>query len=252
MNGHDVEQISGYEKAFAPVALVTGASRGLGKHLASTLLNAGYQVAANYLRSEREAHEILRQHKGNALALRADVGNRQDVMYMVEKIKNQFGRLDVVINNAGITIDSLLMKQSEESWDRVMRTNLKGCFNIIHAAAPLMIASGGGHIVNLSSYSGLKGSAGQAAYSASKAGIIGLTYSAARELAAHKIRMNAVLPGYMQTEMGALAVKAMERAGRESLLNTLSHPGEVADCILSILKTRHITGQIFSFDSRII
>ena len=168
------------------------------------------------------------------------------------QIEKRFGRLDAVINNAGITKDNLLLRQSEGDWDRLINTNLKGCFNVIRAMAPLMERSGGGHMLNISSYSGVKGKAGQAAYSASKAALIGLSHTVAKELAGHGIRVNVLLPGYMMTEMGAGAQKAMEKAREESISNNLSDPLEVAAFVAYLLGTKNITGQVFSLDSRII
>lgn len=176
----------------------------------------------------------------------------EEVLAMTEKILDRFGRLDVVINNAGTTKDNLLLRQSEEEWDETIRTNLTGCFNTIKAMAPAMIRSGGGHIVNISSYSGVKGKQGQPAYSASKAALLGLTRSAALELAGYNIRVNAILPGYMPTAMGAAAGKAAESAREMSLLKGLSDPAEVSRFIVYLLQTGGITGQIFSLDSRII
>jgi 3-oxoacyl-[acyl-carrier protein] reductase len=158
----------------------------------------------------------------------------------------------VVINNAGITKDALLLRQSEEDWDSIIRTNLKGCFNIIKTMAPIMVKSGGGHIVNISSRSGVRGKAGQAAYSASKAALLGLTFTSAAELAADNIRVNAVLPGYMMTDMGVKAGKAAAEAKGESVLKKLSGAAEIAGLIVSLLKTENVTGQVFSLDSRIL
>jgi len=235
-----------------PVALITGASRGLGKQIALSLSAHGYSVIANYAASEKEAHDLVKTLGNNSIALRADVGDMKQVREMAGKIEKAFGRLDVIINNAGITKDNLLLKQTETEWDSIVGTNLKGCFNVIKTVAPLMIQSGGGHIINISSYSGVKGKAGQSAYSASKAALLGLTFSSARELSGYNIRVNALLPGYMMTEMGMTAQKAAEKAKKESILNTLSQPQEAADFILFLLKTKNITGQVFSLDSRII
>jgi len=235
-----------------PVALITGASRGLGKQIALTLLAHGYSIAVNYISSDKEADAIVKTLGNDSIAVRADVGDMKQVRAMAEKIDIEFGRLDVIINNAGIAKDNLLLKQTEAEWDSIMRTNLRGCFNVIRIMSPLMIQSGGGHIINISSYSGVKGKAGQAAYSASKAALLGLTFSAARELSEYNIKVNALLPGYMMTEMGMTTQKAAEKAKEESILNTLSQPQEAADYILFLLKTKNITGQVFSLDSRII
>ena len=140
----------------------------------------------------------------------------------------------------------------EAEWDEVIRTNLTGCFTMIRAAAPLMIKSGGGHILNISSQAGLKGRTGQAAYSASKAGLVGLTISAAHELAEQNIRVNAVVPGYMSTGMGAAAITAMKQAVEESVMKALSEPSEVARCITVLAGMEYITGQVLSLDSRLL
>lgn len=235
-----------------PVALITGASRGLGRQLSLTLSAQRYSVAANYVSSDREADNLIKTIGNNSLALKADVGDSKQVRTMADKVRKEFGRLDVIINNAGITKDNLLLKQTELEWDVIINTNLKGCFNVIRAFAPLMAQSGGGHIINISSYSGMKGKAGQAAYSASKAALIGLTVSAAQELSGYNIRANAVLPGYMMTEMGIKGQKAADNAKQESALKRLSEPKEAADFILYLVKTENITGQVFCLDSRII
>ena len=235
-----------------PVALVTGASRGLGKEIALALLKKRYTVFINYLSAGRDNSELLRSIGGDARAVRADVGDPAQVRGMADHIEKEAGGLDVVINNAGITKDSLLIRQSEEEWDSVIRTNLKGCFNIIKTMAPLMVKSGGGHIVNISSRSGLKGKTGQAAYSASKAAILGLTYTSAAELAIYNIRVNAVMPGFMATDMGMTAFRAMTEARGKSMINKLSDPAEVAAVVLAIVDTEDITGQVFSLDSRIL
>ena len=235
-----------------PVALVTGASRGLGRQIALALSENGYSVSVNYRSSSAKAAQLMEKTGRSSVALRADVGDSRQVRAIAEEIKREFGRLDVIINNAGITKDHLLLKQTELEWDSVIRTNLTGCFNVIRTLSPLMIESGGGHIINISSYSGLKGQAGQAAYSASKSALLGLTISAAQELSEYNIRVNAVLPGYMMTEMGAGAQKALEKVKHMSILKKLSQPREVADFILQLVKTENISGQIFNLDSRII
>jgi len=234
------------------VALITGGASGLGRHVSRALLDQGYRIAVNYLNSAENGQEIMAQAGDRAISLRADVGDSSQVRKMIWRIEQIFGRLDLLINNAGITRDSLLIKQTENDWDAVIRTNLTGCFNLLTAAAPLMIKSGGGHIINISSYSGVKGKAGQAAYSASKAGLIGLTISAAHELAGHNIRVNAVVPGYMPTGMGAAAITAMKQAQEQSVLETLSGPSEIARCIVIVAEMGYITGQVLSLDSRII
>ncbi|MCE5194160.1 MAG: SDR family NAD(P)-dependent oxidoreductase [Nitrospiraceae bacterium] len=234
-----------------PVAVVTGASRGLGKTIAIKLGMAGYSIAVNYLESESDAMKTVAEIKNDSFCFRADAGDMKQVNNMADAVYKKWGRVDLLVNNAGITKDELMINMKEEDWDRILRTNLKSCFNTITVFSEKMKKTGG-NIINISSYSGLKGKSGQSAYSASKAGILGLTYTSARELAEFNIRVNALLPGYMQTEMGVSSPKAMENAKKESLLNRLSDPDEVAEFILNIVKTRNITGQVFCLDSRII
>jgi 3-oxoacyl-[acyl-carrier protein] reductase len=238
------------KKPQMPAALVTGGSRGLGKAIALALVKEGYAVFVNYLSTGQKASGNWRSAGGYAHLIRADVGDPAQVRRMAEHIEKESGRLDVVVNNAGITRDALLLKQTEEEWDSIIRTNLKGCFNVIQSMAPLMIKSGGGHIVNISSRSGLRGNSGQAAYSASKAALLGLTNTAAAELAIHNIRVNSVLPGFMMTDMAMAAGKALAGAVRQSVLKRLSEPVEVAAMIMSIIRTQNITGQVFNIDSR--
>lgn len=233
-----------------PVVLVTGASRGMGRQVAITLSRGGHSVIVNYRSSDKEAASVVSETE-NALAVRADVGDIKQVTKMAAWILDKFGRIDAVINNAGIIRDNLLLRQSEAEWDEVINTNLKGCFNITKSMTPLMIKSGGGHIVNISSYSGIKGRAGQPAYSASKAALKGFTLSCAAEFAAHNIRVNLVLPGYMITDTAMKAKRAAEEAEKENLLKRLSSPLAAAGFIAWLLTTEDITGQVFNLDGRI-
>ena len=233
------------------VAVVTGASRGLGRHIAATLHNHGYRVALNYRYGKREAEELASSFKGKGMPVEADVGDLRQVEEIASKVFSRWRRINALINNAGITRDGLLMKFGEDDLDEVLRVNLKGCFNTAKSFVPFMTESGGGHIINISSHTGLRGRAGQAAYSASKSGIIGLTFGLAKELAQFNIRVNAVVPGYMPTDMGIGAKKALGRAADEGLLGRLSDPLEVSRFIAYLLTTEHITGQVFSIDSRI-
>ncbi len=235
----------------AKIALITGASRGLGRTIALTLARQGFTIIVNYHSSVEKAEDMVRMAGGRSCSFRADVGNSAEVMALVSEIDSRFGRLDVIINNAGITRDSILMRQTEEDWDEVIRTNLTGCFLVTRALSPLIMKAGGGHIVNIASHSGARGKGGQPAYSAAKAGVTGLTLSAAAELAEHGIRVNAVMPGYLPTEMGRLSERAMDEARRKSLLHVLSSDQEAADFIAYLVNTTHITGQVFSLDSRI-
>jgi 3-oxoacyl-[acyl-carrier protein] reductase len=232
--------------------LITGASRGLGRELAYTFLEKGYFVAVNYLHSEEEAQIIAENGGKKVITVKADVGDPDQVREMISRIDISFGRLDVVINNAGIARDNLLIKQTEKEWDAIINTNLTGCFHVMRASVPLLISSGGGHILNISSYSGMKGRAGQVAYSASKAALFGLSLAAARELAEFNIRVNAVLPGYMMTEMGSKAFMASEKAKDESILHSLSNPSKVSQSIFSLAEMSYITGQVLNLDSRVV
>lgn len=234
------------------VALVTGGSRGLGRGVSLRLASEGYEVVVNYLKNEKEAEGLLGLLGPGSMAFRADVGDHAQTGRMAAAVIERYGRLDVLINNAGITRDNLLIKTSEEDWDFVMRTNLKGCFNAIRALCPIMMNSGGGHVVNVSSYSGLKGGVGQAAYGASKAALFGLTRVAAKELGVYNIKVNAVLPGYMPTDMGMEAEAAALRASHESLLGRLSDVRDIAGFIACLIRTEGITGQVFPLESRVV
>jgi 3-oxoacyl-[acyl-carrier protein] reductase len=232
-------------------ALVTGASRGLGAATAKALARAGYAVAVNYLSQDEAAQAVVRDLGADAFAVRADIGDPKQVRAMVGEIGERWGRLDVLVNNAGLTRDSLLIKLPEEDWDRVVGVNLSGPFHVLRTVVPLMERPGGGHVVNIASRSGTKGKAGQAAYAASKAGLVGFTMTAARELGASNIRVNAVLPGYMPTDMGSEAEAAMEAARAHSALGRLSDPGESASFIVWLVGTEGITGRVFDLDSRV-
>jgi len=231
-------------------AVITGGTRGLGREIAAALHDGGYRVAVNYLNSDGPALELGSLFGDSALLFKTDVGNCCAVLEMAACVQRQWGIVDLLVNNAGITADALCIRQTEAEWDAVMRSNLKGTFNMIKAFAPLM--QRGGHIINISSYSGLKGKAGQSAYSGSKAALLGITKTAAMELAQYNIRVNAVLPGYMPTEMGTEAARSLTQAREESLLHTLGDPTEVARFISFLVGTEAITGQIFCLDSRIL
>lgn len=233
------------------VVLITGASRGLGKELALSLGKKGYSLIINYLKPRDNIEDSLSLINPYSMAIRADVGDSKAVEAMTNIILERFGRLDVIINNAGITRDGLLINYDEKDWDDVMRVNLKGCYNVIRYLTPVMIDSGGGNIINIASRSGIRGKAGQIAYSASKAAIIGMTLSLAKELAPHKIKVNCIIPGYMATDMGKKSAPAMEMAKKESIMNTLTEIRDVTLFIDTILKTDSVTGQVFSIDSRL-
>jgi 3-oxoacyl-[acyl-carrier protein] reductase len=233
------------------VALTTGGAGGLGREICRSLSRRGFAVVVGFFSAGEEAAALVKELGGESIALQADVTAAAEVAEMAAAVERRFGRLDAVVNNAGIAADALLLRQSEEEWDRIIAANLTGPFHVIRAVAPLMSSSGGGQIINISSYAGARGKAGQAAYSASKAALLGLTKTAAVELAVHNIRVNALLPGYMPTGMGTAAAKAMERAAADSLLGCLADPAEAAEMVALIASSGRITGQVIPVDSRI-
>ena len=234
------------------VCLVTGSSRGLGKAVAFAFGKDGYRVAVHY-RERKEAAEEVASMINESAVFQADVGNIKEVKAMIDGVISLWGRVDLLINNAGITKEALLIKTSEEEFDDILNTNLKGPFNLIRAAAPHMMKRKSGHIINISSYAGLKGRAGLSAYAASKAGLVGLTKTAARELAGYNIMVNAVLPGYMLTDMGVDAnEKARERALHDSLIKEFTEKERVAEFVCALTRMKGVTGQVFNLDSRVI
>ncbi|MBI5098149.1 MAG: SDR family NAD(P)-dependent oxidoreductase [Nitrospirae bacterium] len=234
------------------VCLITGSSRGLGKEIALAFGRRGHQVVVHYKERKEEAEDVASQIK-ESMAIKADAGNIEEVKSLVDRVVQRWGGIDILVNNAGITKEELLLKASEKDFDELINTNLKGPFNFIRAVAPLMVIQKSGHIINISSIAGVQGKAGLSAYSSSKAGIIGLTMSAAKEFSEHSIMVNAVLPGYMLTDMGiASNEKAKELALNDSLVKSFSDPNNVADFICYLSETKGITGQVFNLDSRIL
>lgn len=236
------------------VALVTGASRGIGSEIAKTLAREGAFVVINYNgskeRADRVAEEICAAG-GAAVTFGCDVSDFTACGEMLQQIIKEYGRLDILVNNAGITRDGLIMKMSEEDFDAVISTNLKGAFNTIRYASRQFLKQRAGSIINISSVSGVMGNAGQVNYSASKAGIIGLTKSVARELASRGVTCNAVAPGYIDTEMTAV----MTEAAKEAVISRipLQRTGKVTDiaeavAFLASEKAAYITGQVLSVD----
>ncbi|MBF0328869.1 MAG: SDR family oxidoreductase [Nitrospirae bacterium] len=232
------------------VVVVSGGTRGLGRSIVLSFLENGCFVAFNYIVSEVSANSITKEFGSKVLAIKCDVRSSAQIGAMAETVVQKWGGADILINNAGIVSDSPLVRQDEKQWDDVISVNLKGAFRMTKAFAPLIRC--GGHIINISSYSGIKGQRGQAAYSASKAALIGFTKSLAHELAVGGIMVNAVFPGYMLTDMGASSLVAAEAAKAESLKGTLSDPQEAASFIRFLSGAKNITGQVFSIDSRII
>lgn len=236
--------------------IVTGASRGLGGEIALAFGRQGWRVAVNYLSSRDAAQKIadkISASGGEALAVRADVRIAADVERMISEVVDRWGRLDALVNNAAVTKDGLAVRMSEADWDSVIESNLKAPFLCIRAACRIMIRHKKGHIINISSISGVKGREGQANYSSSKAGLIGLTKAAALELGRFNIQVNAVLPGFMRTEMGGtISDKMLERIKAESCLGRFSEPAEVAGFIVHLCGMKSVSGQVFNLDSRII
>lgn len=236
------------------IALVTGASRGIGRAIAVKLAEAGATVAVNYAGNAQAAEETkaLIEAKGQkALLLQADVADGEAVEAMVQQVVEAFGRIDILVNNAGITRDGLLMRMKEADWDDVMRTNLKGVYNCTKAAIKRMVKQRSGRIVNMSSVVGLTGNAGQANYAAAKAGVIGFTKATAKELAARGITVNAVAPGFIETDMTAVLSEAVKENLRKGIpLARLGSPEDIAGATLFLVSdaASYITGQTLHVD----
>lgn len=235
-------------------AIVTGASLGIGSACALDLAKNGADVAINYRKHDKEAREICDQIKAmgrRGLAVRADVSIFKDAQAMVDTVVKEFGKIDILINNAGVNRDAVIWKMSEEQWDEALDINLKGYFNYIRAVAPLFKAQGSGKIVNVTSINGLRGKFGQANYSAAKAGIIGLTKTVARELARSNVNCNAVAPGLIETDMIRQAPEDVrQKAIAEIVLGRIGMPEEVASVVtfLCTEKARHVTGEVIKVD----
>lgn len=235
-------------------ALVTGAGRGIGRAVAKKLAEQGAYVYLNYQGSKEAAQaavaEII-QNGGSAEAVQCDVADFQACGEMIDRIIKQSGRLDILVNNAGITKDGLLVKMTEEDFDRVLDVNLKGTFHTIRHASRYLLKQRSGRIINIASVSGILGNAGQANYSASKAGVIGLTKSVARELAPRGILVNAIAPGYVDTEMtSGLPDKVKEQMLAQIPLKRAAVPEEIADVVLFLAsgQSSYMTGQVLSVD----
>ncbi|WP_390622036.1 3-oxoacyl-[acyl-carrier-protein] reductase [Numidum massiliense] len=235
-------------------ALVTGASRGIGREIALALASAGADVVVNYAGSEEKAQAVVAEIAAlgrRAIALQANVAVYAEVEAMVKRVVREWGRLDILVNNAGITRDNLLVRMKEDDWDAVIATNLKGVFNGIKAVSRPMMKQRYGRIVNLSSVVGVAGNAGQANYVAAKAGVIGLTKTAARELASRGITVNAVAPGFIATDMTAqLGEEAAEQLKGQIPLGRLGQPQDVAGVVrfLASSEAAYMTGQTLHVD----
>ena len=235
-------------------ALVTGASRGIGRAVALRLARDGYFVGINYNGSEERAQEVkaeIEASGGSAMLLRCDVSDFDSCGEMIKQFVEEAGSIDVLVNNAGITRDGLLVSMSSDDFDRVININLKGAFNCMRFAAKYMMKQRYGRIVSISSVSGIMGNAGQANYSASKAGIIGLTKSAARELAGRGITANAMAPGFVVSDMtDALSDKVKEAVTAQIPKKRFGTPEEIASAVsfLASEEASYITGQVLAVD----
>lgn len=236
------------------VALVTGAGRGIGRAIALALAEKGMFVIVNYNGSAAKAQETveeIRQAGGEAVSVACDVSDFNACGEMITALVKEYGHIDILVNNAGITRDNLLMKMSEEDFDKVISVNLKGCFNTIKHLSRQLLKQKSGKIINISSVTGVMGNAGQANYCASKAGVIGLTKSAARELGSRGITVNAVAPGFIETEMTESLPETVKTALTEQiLLKRTGTAKEVAEVVAFLASDAagYITGQVISVD----
>ena len=236
------------------VALITGGTRGIGKGIVEKFAENGAQVAFTFVSSEEKANAFAQELESNgvkAKAYRSDAAQYASAEELIKNVLADFGTIDVLVNNAGITRDGLLMRMSEENWDDVINTNMKSVFNMTKAIQRTLLKKRAGSIINLTSVVGVKGNAGQANYSASKAGIIGFTKSIALELGSRNIRCNAIAPGFIETEMTAALDEATVDSWREGIpLKRGGKPEDVANLALflgSDLST-YITGQVVHVD----
>ena len=236
------------------IAVVTGASRGIGRAIAIRLAGEGATVVINYNGSKEKAEEVKQEIEGaggKAAVCQCNVADFDQCQAFIQKVIDEFERIDILVNNAGITRDGLLMKMSEEDFDQVIETNLKGAFHTIRFASRQMLRQKSGRIINLSSVVGVTGNAGQANYAASKAGVIGLTKSAARELASRGITVNAIAPGFIETDMtSVLSEKVKEGAAAGIPLGAFGKPEDVAAAaaFLASDEAGYITGQVLHGD----
>lgn len=243
---------------FEKTALVTGASRGIGKAIAFALAARGFAVAVNYAGSHDAAEAVkneIERNGGHAFLVQGDVSKPEDVERIFKEIKDKFGTLDVLVNNAGINRDALLIRMSEEQWDDVIATDLKSDFLTTKAAALLMMKKRKGSIINISSVVGIMGNIGQANYAAAKAGVIGFTKASAKELAGRNIRVNVVAPGFIETAMtDGIPEKIREKMIASIPMGRMGQPEDIANavCFLASDDSSYITGQVLVVDGGLV
>lgn len=222
------------------VVVVTGGSRGLGAAIAQEMGSAGAKVVVNYSSSKEPAEEVAKnisESGGEAVVVQADVSEADQAQKLIDEAVENFGQIDVLVNNAGINVDRSIRKLSVEDWDKVVQVDLNSCWYTVHAALPHMIEREYGRIINMSSFVGEAGNFGQANYSAAKAGMLGFTKTAARELARYNITVNAICPGFIETEMvAAIPEKAMERILKTIPLGRLGKPEDVSKAVRYIVE----------------
>lgn len=234
--------------------IVTGGSRGIGKAIALTFAKLGANIAITYSRSADAANDVVSEIEksgSKGIALQADATDYSKAEEVIAKVVEEWGSLDVLVNNAGITKDNLILRMNEEQWDAVINTNLKSVFNYSKAAAKPMMRARGGSIINIGSVVGISGNAGQSNYAASKAGLIGFTKSYAKELASRNIRANVVAPGYIMTEMTEnLNEKVLESIKQETPLGRAGNPEEVSNVVAFLASdlSSYITGEVLRVD----
>ncbi|NCC46071.1 MAG: 3-oxoacyl-[acyl-carrier-protein] reductase [Bacteroidia bacterium] len=234
------------------VALITGAARGIGKAIAVKYAQQGANIAFTDLTIDQNGENTkkeLEQYGVKVLALASNAASFEEAHKVVEDVVKEFGKLDILVNNAGITKDGLMMRMSEQQWDMVININLKSAFNYVHAVTPVMMRQKSGAIINMSSVVGVGGNAGQANYSASKAGMIGLTKSIAQELGSRGVRSNAVAPGFIITEMtGQLPEEVKKQWAAQIPLRRGGTPEDVADVCIFLASdlSSYVTGQVIS------
>lgn len=235
-------------------AVITGASRGIGREIALQFAKEGANIVLNYRSSEEEALELKKELDklgSNTLIIKADVSNFDEAENLIKEAKNTFGKVDILVNNAGITKDTLLIRMKEKDFDKVIEVNLKGAFNCLRAVTPIMIRQKQGKIINMSSVVGVVGNAGQVNYSASKAGVIGMTKSLAREIGSKNINVNAIAPGFIDTDM----TRVLSEDQKKNIISgvPLKRLGQVEDIanlavFLASDKSNYITGQVIHVD----